>query len=283
MHIAVIGATGLLGRHLLPRLVECGHTVKANWRNENSVPAILTTGAEPVEADILDKHSLASLISDTDAVVNLATSIPATGSAATWEMNDRIRRDGTRNLIEAAKSLNCPRIIQQSVCLVHAGLGDEWVNEASPRTPGPVTASAIEMEDMLASSGLDVRIARGGTFYGPGTARMPQWISLARAAKLRVPGDGSEWLSLIRVEDMASACLALTGGEGLSGAWLVVDGCPVTYRDLFDHLAAGANIGAIADGGPPLLPGVRASNAALLKQTGWHPAFTSWRSGLSVN
>lgn len=281
-HIAVIGATGVAGRHLVPRLVERGHTVIAQYRNGKGRSALEAAGATAVHADILDAASLLPLLDGADTVINLATSIPSPRSAATWDMNDRIRLDGTANLLSAARQTGCRRIVQQSVCLVHAGLGTAWVSEGSARTPGPVTASAIAMEDMLMAAGdLDIRIARGGTFYGPGTARLPYWQALASRGELVLPGDGGEYVSLLRVEDMASACVSLAEGDGLSGPWLVTDDEPVTWRGLFSQLCRLAGTAPPEAGGPALLPSVRASNAALKAGSGWSPAFPTFRSGLA--
>ena len=280
--IAVIGATGVLGRHVVPRLAGRGHQVVAQYRNDTHRVGLEAVGADAVQADIMDAASLARLMDGADAVVNLATSIPSPGSAATWQMNDTIRRTGTANLIEAARLTGCSRIVQQSVCLVHAGLAESLVTENSPRKAGPVTASAIDMEDMLlAAPDLDVRIARGGTFYGPGTSRVAQWQSLAARGELAVPGDGTDHVSLIRVEDMAQACLLLAEGDGLAGAWLVTDDEPVTWIALFSHLCALAGAPPAKTGGPEILPALRASNAALKAATGWSPMFATYRTGLA--
>jgi nucleoside-diphosphate-sugar epimerase len=280
--IALIGATGILGRHTVPRLVERGHDVVAQYRRQDCRTALEACGAEPAHADILDPASLAQMLEGADIAINLASSIPAPGSEASWQMNDRIRLEGTANLIEAARRAGCRRIVQQSVCLVHASKGQGWVTEASPRSPGPVTASAIGMEDMLlAAEGLDVRIARGGTFYGPGTARMPHWQALAARSELVLPDDGSGHVSLVRVEDMAQACVLLAEGDRLAGPWLVADDEPVTWATLFSHLATLAGAPPPATGGSDLLPPVRASNAALKAATAWSPMYPTYRSGLA--
>jgi len=276
---AVIGATGVLGRHVLPRLIERGHEVKFLTTKDPAPEPFLSMGAVPVAGDIFDKSSLRELIGGTQAVLNLATRVPPAGPGADWSENDRIRRQGTANVISAMHDSGATHLVQQSIALIHAGTGNV-VTETSPVSAGPVTASAIEMEAMLEHCGLNVSIARGAMFYGPGTGRIAAWRSQLKQGLLKLPADGSDFVSLIHTIDMARAIIALAEAEDAIGAWLVCDDEPISYENLFQHLALLEGVPAPERGGPPLLPSLNASNTALKLKFGWKPVFPTWRSGL---
>src|SRR5258706_16076017 len=121
MRIAVIGATGVLGRHLLPRLIERGHAVCATARKEADLDRLKRVGAEAVPADIFDPASLRAAVVNCDAAIHAATSIPTPAGGSDWAVNDRIRRDGTANLIAACRAERVGRYVQQSVAMLHAG------------------------------------------------------------------------------------------------------------------------------------------------------------------
>jgi nucleoside-diphosphate-sugar epimerase len=101
----------------------------------------------------------------------------------------------------------------------------------------PVTAAVHDMEAQARASGLDWIILRGGMLHGPGTARMFEWNELALVGRLTLPGDGSDYLSLIHVEDMASAVVAATEAQAGMFTVNIVDDEPVTYRELFGFVA----------------------------------------------
>ena len=104
MKVAVIGATGVYGRHLVPRLIEAGHDVRATHRREVDAANIAALGAEAVQADILDAPSIDAVVGGCDAALHIATQIPGRRPGANWETNDRIRREGTANLIAACRA-----------------------------------------------------------------------------------------------------------------------------------------------------------------------------------
>jgi nucleoside-diphosphate-sugar epimerase len=279
MKIGVIGATGVLGRHLVPRLLERGHTVRAQLRDPARGRMLAGLGVEVVVGDILDPGSLPSAIRGCEIVVNLATALPRPGAPPDWTANDRIRREGTANMLAACVSAGVPRVVQQSIAMLHTGSGDAWVDEDAPIESRPTTASAIDMEALVRESKLDWRIVRGGAFYGPGTGRDEAWRDAARDGSLRLPGDGSEHISLIHVADMASALIAVALGATPRSTWIACDNRPVTYRDLFTHLAALEGGPRPAPGGPPVQPSFRASNRRIRTVLGWRAFYSSYRSG----
>jgi nucleoside-diphosphate-sugar epimerase len=138
----------------------------------------------------------------------------------------------------------------------------------------------LEMEQMVRGSALDWCILRGGAFYGPGTGREEEWRTGMRDGTLRMPGDGSALVSLIRVADMAGGTVAAVERAPARSTYNVVDDEPVTYRELFHWLAAQMGRPAPPAGGPPLAS-TGCSNAKL-RDLGWLPGYATYRSGLAI-
>ena len=280
MRIAVIGATGVLGRHLVPRLIERGHAVCATARKEADLERLKRLGAEAVAADIFEQGGLRTALVHCDAAIHAATSIPKTTGGGDWAVNDRIRREGTANLIDACRAERVRRYVQQSVAMLHIA------SDARPQTEDdPVAAydrirSAIDMEQMVRAAPLDWCIVRGAAFYGPGTGRAEAWRSQARGGVLVLPGDGNGFLSLIHVADMAAAMVTVVERGQAGNVYIAADDQPATYRDLLGYVAALEGAAPPTAGGPTLLPSFRVSNAKL-KTLGWAPAYSSFRAGLA--
>jgi nucleoside-diphosphate-sugar epimerase len=274
--VAVLGASGVYGRHLVPRLLARGHRVRALVRRPDTAPS----GSEARVVDIFDGDSLRRAIEGCDVVVNLVTAVPRPDQPPDFAMNDRIRREGTASLIAACR--DGQHLIQQGIAMVHAGGGEAVLDEQAPMQAGPATASAIEMEATVRASGLSHLILRGGLFYGPGTGREAQWLEAARSGALAIPGDGSDFASLIHVADMAEATALAVDTRGASGALLVVDDQPVRWRDLFSHVAKLAHAPAPKAGAPLRLPSFRCSNGAAREVLGWRPFYADYRSGLAA-
>ena len=141
MRVAVVGASGVIGRHLVPRLIERGHQVIAVVRDAGRAQALAAAGAELRVADILDAASLAPAVAGCDAAVHVATAVPRPDRPPpdprqAWVMHDRIRREGTANLLAACAASGVNRYLQQSVAWLHRSEGDAWVDESSPIEPG---------------------------------------------------------------------------------------------------------------------------------------------------
>jgi len=160
MRIAVLGATGVIGRHVVPRLREHGHEVRAQSRGEADAEALRRVGIETVQGDIFDLESLRQAVTGCSAALHLATAVPRPGQAPSWARNDRIRREGTANLLEACGDAGVQRYVQQSIAFLVGGTSD-LIDETAPLLPGrQATASATDMERLVAASGLDWVILR---------------------------------------------------------------------------------------------------------------------------
>ncbi len=280
MKILVVGATGVLGRHVIPRLLERGHAVRALVRRpEQQAEPLTRLGAESAPGDILDPASLLAAAHGYDAVLHLATAIPKPGGARDWSRNDRVRREGTANLLAAARATGVRRYVQQSIIFLYGDQGQSIATEATPLNPAPFIQSASDMEDRVRASDRDWCILRGGAFYGPGTGAEDGWYQAARAGTLRLPGDGAGLTSLIRVVDMAQSVVLATEKARPSTTYNVVDDEPVSYRTLYTHIAASIGAAHPTPGGPPTRS-LGCSNARLRAELGWTPAYPTYRSGL---
>jgi len=281
MRVAVVGATGVLGRAVLPRLVERGHEVVAIARKPAAIGAA-SPRLRAVAGDILDPVTLAAALPGCNAVLHLATAIPPPGGD--WTMNDRIRREGTRNLVAAAIAAGVPRYVQQSVAMLHAGPRNAVADEDAPLAPPPNLASAVDMEALVRAAPLDWVILRGGLFYGPGTGRTEHWNADAHAGRMALPGDGGDYVSLIHVDDMAEA-VVLAAESTLARVTLnVVDDTPATYKALFEHIARLHGASPPAPGGPRglAMASFRVSNARARRLLVWTPRYPDYRSGWTL-
>lgn len=279
MKILVVGASGVLGRNVVPRLIERGHVVRAIVRGGEQSRFLEYIGAEPLIGDIFDPDSLDQAARGCEAALHLATAIPKSGSQD-WSLNDRIRREGTRNFIAAASNNGVKRYIQQSITLLYGDKGQAIADESAPLQLSPVSQSAADMEDLVRASVLDWCILRGGLFYGPGTGREDEWRQAARQNRLALPGDGSDLISLVHVVDMARAVVAATEQAPSGSVYNIVDDEPVSYKRLFTYIAVQLDAAAPQADGPKYLPSLGCSNARAKQELPWQPSYPSYRSGL---
>lgn len=287
MRIAIVGANGVYGRHLVPRLVAAGHGVRALVRRPETALAARACGADVRAADIYDAVSLRTALAGCDACVNLATAVPGgpsgRGSAAA---NDRLRREGVPVLIEACRQAGTGRLLQQGICWVGAA-GEELADEShafegeedTPRMAAIRAAQA--MEDAVRGSRLDWAILRGGLFYGPGTGAEEGWFARAATGELRLPGDGSDFATFVHVADMAAATAAAIAAWPSRQTLIVADDTPLRWRALFAHVAALAGAETPPEGDPVRFPSFRMSNRRAREVLGWTPRYPDVRCGLA--
>jgi nucleoside-diphosphate-sugar epimerase len=237
-------------------------------------------GVEAAIGDILDLGSLQTAAGGCEAALHLATAIPRSGERD-WSLNDRIRREGTRNLIAAATKNGVRRYVQQSIAMLYGDTGQEVVTESAPLRPSPVIQSAADMEDLVRASTLDWCILRGGLFYGPGTGREEDWRQAAQEGRLVYPADGSDLLSQVHVVDMARAVVLATEKARPGSVYNIVDDEPVSYTRLYSFVAAQLGAPEPTGGGPRVLRSFACSNARVKEELGWEPAYPSYLSGLA--
>jgi len=165
MKVLVIGSTGVLGRNVVPRLVENGHEVRALVRRQEQAETYQRMGIETTRGDILEPESLMMAAKGCDAALHLATAF----AKMDWNMTDRIRREGTKNLLNACKENHVTKYIQQSIIYLYGDHEDRPVDESTNLNVLPMVESAADMEKQVKDSNLDWCILRGGSFYGTGT------------------------------------------------------------------------------------------------------------------
>ncbi|MFZ1106592.1 MAG: NAD(P)-dependent oxidoreductase [Hyphomicrobiaceae bacterium] len=286
--VAVLGATGVYGRHLVPRLVEAGYGVRALVREPAAATLSAACGAEIHAADIFDGASLRAALAGCDVAINLATSLPSPAKAGgDFDLNDRLRREGVPIFLEACASAGAARVIQQSIAMVHGGGGDAWADEDTRHpvpqeaTAGRAIMAARDMEATVAATRLDWLILRGALFYGPGTGFDDDWLARARAGKLRLPGAGEDYVTLVHIADMADATIAALSRWPSRQSLIVADDSPARWRELFAFAAAAAGGPPPTPGGPPRFPSFRLSNRRAREALAWSPRYPSYRVGLA--
>lgn len=280
MKISVIGATGVLGRQVLPRLLERNHQVNALVRTPDQASQLQRLGVQVFTGDILVKETLLPALKGADCVLHLATAVPRDFVQGDWSMNDRIRREGTQNLLTCATQTGTRRYIQQSIIMLYGDYGSQIVDESASLQPSPYIQSAFDMERHVRETDLDWCILRGGYFYGPSTGAEEGWRKQARSGQLRVARNSSALVSLIHVIDMARAVVLAAEQAPPRSIFNVVDDRPVSYGELFTFVAR--QIGA-SDPEPDgtEMPSLGCSNNLIKTNLGWNPAFPSYRSGLA--
>lgn len=283
--VAILGASGVYGRHLTPRLVAAGYDVRAVVRRPEAAGVALGCGADVRIADIFDREALRTALEGAQIGINLATSLPGPSGRGDFAVNDHVRRDGTPLWVAACKAAGVARILQQSIAMVNAA-GATMADEDTAFRPGDnatatqAVEASIAMEDAIRQSGLDWLILRGGLFYGPGTGFDDDWFARAATGRLRAPGTGEDYVSLVHIADMAAATVGALEA-GVSGrALIIADDRPAQWRDVFGYVAKLAGGPPPAMGGRPGFPSFRVSNARARETLGWAPRYPDYRAGL---
>jgi nucleoside-diphosphate-sugar epimerase len=283
--IAVLGANGVYGRHLVPRLLQSGFAVRALVRRPEAASAAAAMGAAVRHADIFDEASMVAALEGCNVGINLATSLPGPSGRGSYEENDRVRRDGTPIWLSACRKAGVKRVIQQSIAMLSASGTDAWSDEdttiaAGDDVVGRAYGASIAMEGAVRASDLDWIILRGGLFYGPGTGFDDDWFARARAGKLRLPGDGGDYVSLLHIADMAAATAAAVKLWPSRQMLIVADDEPAPWRDVFGFIAQSVDAPAPEAGGRAGFPSFRVRNTRAKGALNWAPFYTSYRLGL---
>lgn len=270
MNVLVIGSTGVAGRKVIPQLISAGHNVCAMVRNEKDLEKYSKIAHSSVLGDILDISSLDTAMQNVQCVINLATAIP------NWEQTDKIRNEGTKNLVQSALKYKV-KIIQQSIIFLYGDQQDKLVDENTPIQPFDLILSAANMEKTIINSGLEYIILRGGAFYGEGTGTENTWYSLAKEDKLLLSDNEFSYNSLINVEDYTQACTLAVNSSYSKTIYNVVDDYSVSDKELYDYINNIFSNGESKTGGNRFLPSLRVSNEKIKKELNWEAEFTSYK------
>jgi 2-alkyl-3-oxoalkanoate reductase len=285
--------------------VAAGHEVTGSTRSPEKAEAIGAHGANGVVVDVFDAAALRAVMAEAapEVVVHELTSLPERFEPRRKDLYDatnRVRTDGTGNLIEGARAAGARRFICQSIAFSYAPQPGRLHEEDDPlftEAPSPfgeATGAVAHMERaVLDATGMDGLILRYGWFYGPGTYYADDGAMAQDVRRRRFPvvGKGTGIFSFIHVDDAAAATVAAVG-RGAPGVYNVVDDDPAPLREWLPVYARA--IGAKPPRRVPLwlarliaggfvatmsttLRG--ASNAKAKRELGWEPRWTSWREG----
>ena len=309
MRIFVAGATGAMGKQLVPRLVTAGHQVTGMTRTEAKQNALRALGAEPVIADALDPEQVADVVAQAqpDVIVHQLTAIATLDLRhfdRDFALTNRLRTEGTDHLLSAGRAVGVERFIAQSyTSWPYARTGGAVKGEDDPLDPTP----AREMRESLAAirhleaavTGADWTegiVLRYGGFYGPGTSMSPggEQLEMIRKRKFPVVGNGQGMWSFVHIADAAEATV-LAVEHGRRGIYNVVDDEPAPVAEWLPAMAE--SIGAprpwhvprfvgrllAGEAGAVMMTETRgASNAKAKRDLGWEPRHPSWREGLAA-
>lgn len=286
------GATGVLGGRVVPLLVAAGHEVTAVARTPEKAATVASAGARPATVDLFDPAGLGAAVAGHDVVCNLATHIPPLSRAArpsAWAENERIRRQASGHLVDAALAGGARRYLQESVVFVYADGGDRWLDEDAPVDAGPNLDSVLAAETQaarFAAGGGAAVVLRFAMFYGPGSSHTDAVLAAAQWRLAFTVGDPGGYSSVVHLDDAAAAVVAALGGSG--GTYNVVDDEPLTRGAQAAALAAALGVRRLVPtgrlvarvgGAGALARSQRVSNRRFKDASGWAPRFPSAREG----
>jgi 2-alkyl-3-oxoalkanoate reductase len=306
VRVFLAGATGAIGRQLVPRLIAAEHEVTGTTRSPQRAAELEASGAKAVVLDALDRGAVHGAVAAAapDAVIHQLTALPQRIDPRKVErdfvLNDRLRSEGTEILVTAAQAAGASRVIAQSISFFYApGLPGTLHSESDPLlTAEQASASmkrstaAVETLErtVLGAGGL---ILRYGYFYGPGTAIAADGSIGRDLAKRRMPvvGGGTGVWSLIHIADAAEATVAALD-HGESGVYNIVDDHPAKVSQWLPALAAAVDAPkpmrvpawlarplAGEYGVATMTAAQGASNAKAKAELGWTPTHPDWREG----
>jgi len=284
LRVAVTGATGVIGVSVVPRLLAAGHDVVGLARTPEKAQVLERLGAASVLASLQDHETLVGLFEGAGAVCNFATHVPV-GLAAlrrsAWRVNDRLRTDGVRRVVAAARAAGVRRVVQESESFLYADAGDDWVTEQSPVAITPATEPASvgesHVQDYTCGSRTGI-VLRLGTIIGDDPATRFQLRSVRHGMPIGL-GAPEGWAHVVHTDDLGSAVLAaLTAPSGVYN----VGAEPVRRFELVAGFAAATGRESIEFMGPlmrkvggvrlePLGRSLRVSSDHFTASTGWSP------------
>lgn len=309
MKILVAGATGALGRQLVPRLVAAGHTVTGMTRTPSKQEALLAMGATPLVADALDPEQVAQAVAEArpEVIVHQLTALPGALDVRHWDrdfaLTNRLRTDGTDHLLSAARAVGVRKFVAQSYAgWPSARTGGLVKTEDDPLDPAPPRGMKQSFEAIVhlerAVVGADWTegvVLRYGGFYGPGTnmGRGGEMVDMVRKRRFPLIGQAGGVWSFVHIEDAAEATV-IAVERATRGIYNIVDDEPAAVAEWLPTVAR--VVGAPA---PPKLPRFvarvlagqaavslvtesrGASNDKARRVLGWEPTHPTWRTAFA--
>jgi nucleoside-diphosphate-sugar epimerase len=316
MKVFVAGATGVLGRTLVPQLVARGHEVVGMTRSESKQALVRSLGARPVVADALDPDAVAQAVAsaEPEVIVHELTALSGPMSMKDARhperfegaiMTNRLRTEATDHLLAAGRAVGARRFVAQSFGAFRwARTGGPAQTEDDPIDPNPPAALRAPLVGILHLDRAVTTIEWGeglvlryGGFYGPGTSisLAPDAVMAAPIRKRRFPivGDGGGVFSYVHIDDAATAT-AIAVERGEPGIYNIVDDDPAPAREWLPALASALGAKpprrvprwlarlAAGEAATLMMTEVRgASNEKAKRELGWQLRYPSWRQGFA--
>lgn len=306
MRVFIAGGSGVIGRRLLPQLVERGHQVVATARSPEKLGGLRELGADAVVMNGLDAGSVGEAVAraEPEVVVHQMTAISGTGDLKHFDEEfaptNELRTRGTDHLLTAAEAVGVRRFVAQSYTgWPNARAGGPTVrSENDPLDPNPPAAQRKTLEALrhlertvVGATSLDGIVLRYGNLYGPDTSMANEYAQLIRERKLPVVGSGGGVWSFLHVHDAAAATLKAIEGAS-PGVYNVTDDEPAPIAEWLPYLAECLDAPpprhlpvwlarfAIGEVGISFMTQIRgSSNRKARLELGWEPAWKSWRDG----
>jgi nucleoside-diphosphate-sugar epimerase len=289
MKIAVVGATGVIGASAIAALVPAGHDVFGLAPTPKQAELVEAWGATAVPADIFDHESLVTVFEGCDVIVNVPNRIPVGYRAmrpSAWREQDRLRTEGVCTVVAAARDAHVRRIVQDSVSLVYADHGDDWIDEQSALGINAATEPACVSESHLQEYQSDLRhgvVLRLGRIFGDDATTRFLLRGVRRGRSIGL-GPAESWIHPLHTDDIGSAVVAalqVPGGVYNVGAE------PVRRKTMMDGFAeaAGKDTGGFMGlalrrlngrRAEPFTRSLRVSSEHFRLSTGWTPTRTEF-------
>ena len=285
MRILLTGANGVMGRATIPALQNAGHEVVGLVRSPTAARLVQSTGATAIQGDVLDRASVLRAMRGCDAVINFATRVPV-GAAAmlpgSLNQINRIRTIGAGVVADAAIECGTGLMVQQSLSLIYAERGEEWIDESGPidvtMVSEPLTVAEHHARRVEQAGGTAVRLR-----YGLICGDDPNSQFLVHRARKRLPiglGDPDSWMHVMHPVDIGTSAVAALSAP--SGAYNV-GAEPLKRREYVDAIArvAGHSGGRFfrrwlfsvtADKLELLARSQRVTSQLFIDRTGWKPS-----------
>lgn len=306
MRIFLAGATGVIGRRLVPLLVAAGHEVVGTTRSQSKAGELRAAGAEPAVLDALDRDAVLKAVDAAapDVVVHQLTAIDKSDFKhfdRAFALTNRLRTEGLDHLLAASLAAGARRFVAQNfIGWSNERSGESVKTEDDPLAAAPAGESSESLaaikyidQTITTTPGIEGLSLRYGFFYGPGTSLGigGENVEMVRKRQWPIVGGGAAIWSLIHIDDAARATVAAIE-SGAPGVYNIVDDDPAPVRDVVTVLAD-----AIGAKPPRRVPvwmarpmlggfGVAAmtslrgsSNAKAKRELGWKPEYSSWREG----
>jgi nucleoside-diphosphate-sugar epimerase len=307
MRIFIAGASGAVGRRLIPMLIQSGHQVTGTTSRTENVDGVARLGAEPVVVNALDPEPVLTAVNQArpDIVISELSALSGPQDLrhfdATFATTNRLRTEGTEYLLSAARAAGAKQFLAQSFTgWPNERRGGSAKTETDPLDPEPTppsrqTLAAIRRMESIVDSAVDMAAVslRYGTLYGPGTGFAPggDVVDMVRKRRLPIVGQGTGVWSFVHIDDAASATVAAIEDQA-SGVYNIVDDEPAPVSQWLPYLAE--IIGAkpplrlpgwlvrplLGEHGIALMTSIRgSSNAKARRDLRWEPRYPSWRQG----